>query len=114
MPTKVLARHWHGDPPAEVRFEVEYSSTNDATLFRCDNGSRVNAWCRVALTNGRAVERTFAPGLTEITLPTSVAQRLRFTLDPSRGNRFANIDTIETEVAARPERPPPVATGRHA
>jgi hypothetical protein len=113
VPTKVLSRSWNGDPPAEVRIDVEYTATLDATLFRCANGAGVNVWCRLALTNGRAAERTFAPGLTEIELPTSVAARLRFTLDTLRPTRFGNVFTIETEVPARAERPAPVATGRH-
>lgn len=112
MPTKVLGRMWHGDPPAEVRFEVDYDATNDATVFRCVNESLVNAWCRLELANGRGAERTFAPGTTEITIPTSAAARLRFVLNAARNNRLENLNTF-IEVPARPERGAPVATGRH-
>lgn len=113
MPTKGLGRLWHSDPPAEVRFEVDFDALFDATVFRCVNESGVNAWCRIALASGRSAERTFAPGITEIELPTVVAARLRFVLNPLRGNRLENLNT-DIEAPARPERPAPVATGRHA
>lgn len=112
MPTKILSRGKIGNPPAEVRFEVDYDGNFDATVFRCVNETQVNAWCRLSLANGRGAERTFAPGTTEIEIPTSVAARLRFVLNPARGNRLENLNT-EIMVPAGPQHPAPIATGRH-
>lgn len=90
-----------------VLFEVEYDGNLDGTLFRCVNASAppVEAWIRLSLANGRSIERTFGPGTTEVQIPTSVAARLRFVVNASRGNRLENLNT-EIEVPPTPDRPP--------